>query len=305
MHRRRPPVRRLPFAAVLPQRRLPAAVLVLAFHAAMAAAAPAQTSPAAPPAYQSPYRLALDFSDQELLADLAGQRGDPRFSSQVPFAQWYSPATKAAYGAWGPPARHYPAPVLKRRDADFLRQRVLAVAARYVGYSYQHHHLPDWHPPADWPAKPVESAPGKGVDCSNFTSFVYNLALGIVPTSECESQSKLTAVPGPGPGRTSPVRRIELPDDRGRLSDVLQPADLLFVRGENTETVTHVVLWLGRCGVLADGSPAEHPLVIDSHGSGARDQQGGDIPAGVYLRPVRPGYWYARRATHALRIIPD
>ena len=53
-----------------------------------------------------------------------------------------------------------------------MRQRVIAVALRFQGYHYQHHHVPDWDPPADWPYK--ESPLGKqskGVDCSNFTSF--------------------------------------------------------------------------------------------------------------------------------------
>jgi hypothetical protein len=86
---------------------------------------------------------------------------------------------------------------------------------------------------------------------------------------------------------------------------VLKPGDLLFVRGEKTEKVTHVVLWIGALGAMIDGSTPDHPLVLDSHGGGAKDQLGQEIPEGVYLRPVRPKYWYYRRASHALRIIPD
>jgi hypothetical protein len=266
--------------------------------------AQAQTAPSA--TYQSPYCLKLSIPEKELLGDLMKERGNPQLSSELPFAAWYSEPTKSRYGAWGPPARQYPAPQLPRYDGDFLRERVLAVAVKFQGYGYQHHHLPDWDPPAGWPWKEVGAGKnGKGVDCSNFTAFVYNLSLGIKPTGECEAQSGLTTVPGPGPGRTSPVKRIELPDDRTQLGTVLKPADLLFVRGEKSETVTHVVLWVGPLGAMADGSSPAHALVIDSHGGGAKDQLDQEIPEGVYLRPVRPNFWYWRRASHALRIIPD
>lgn len=261
---------------------------------------------AAPPAYKSPYRIAFTYPEKELLGDLTKQRGDPRLSSEVPFEEWYAPATESRYKSWGPPAVHFPAPQLPRHDADFLRQRVLAVAIKYQGYGYQHHHVPDWDPPADWPWKKVSTGHnGKGVDCSNFTAFVYNLALGLKPTGDCDQQAELTTVPGPGPGRTSPAKRIELPEDRAQLGSVLKPADLLFVRGEKTETVTHVVLWVGPLGARADGAAPAHPLVLDSHGDGAKDDDGTEIPAGIYLRPVRPRYWYFRRASHALRLIPD
>jgi len=256
--------------------------------------------------YSSPYRLKLAFPEKELLGDLTKERGNPQLSSELPFAAWYTEQTKARYGAWGPPVRHYPAPQLPRYDGDFLRERVLAVAVKFQGYGYQHHHLPEWDPPVGWPWKEVGAGRnGKGVDCSNFTAFVYNLALGIQPTGECEAQSVLMSVPGPGPGRTSPVKRIELPDDRTQLAAVLKPADLLFVRGEMTETVTHVVLWVGPPGAMTDGSSPAHALVIDSHGGGAKDQLDQEIPEGIYLRPVRPNFWYWRRASHALRIIPE
>jgi hypothetical protein len=283
-------------------RRYAVAALIGSFFLVDAVVAQTATSSK----YPSPYRIRFSYSEKELIGDLAQGRGNPQLSSELPFAAWYAPATKTKYGAWGPPSVHFPAPKLPRNDADFLRQRVLAVALKFQGYGYQHHHLPDWDPPADWPWKEVGAGKnGKGVDCSNFTAFVYNLALGIKPTGDCDAQAELTTIPGPGVAKTSPVKRIELPEDRDQLMQTLKPGDLLFVRGEKTEKVTHVVIWVGAGGSLADGSPAAHPLVIDSHGGGAKDQLDQEIPEGVYLRPVRPRYWYYRRACHALRIIPD
>ena len=40
-------------------------------------------------------------------------------------------------------------------DEGARRQRVIAVALRYRGYGYQHHHIPDWDPPPEWPWKPT------------------------------------------------------------------------------------------------------------------------------------------------------
>ncbi|MBK8039919.1 MAG: hypothetical protein IPK22_22725 [Verrucomicrobiaceae bacterium] len=70
---------------------------------------------------------------------------------------------------------------------------------RNLGHSYQHHHVPEQEPPAHWPRDPDQKTPmGKGVDCSNFTGFVYNLALGIFPSTGIKQQSEMTEAAGPG-----------------------------------------------------------------------------------------------------------
>ncbi|MBL9085053.1 MAG: hypothetical protein JNK76_24830 [Planctomycetales bacterium] len=256
--------------------------------------------------YASPYTLELRFTPQQLLGDLQQGRGDPKLSSEVPYADWYGEAVKRRYTSWGPPARHYPAPQLPNRSADYLRQRVLAVALHYQGRGYQHHHLPDWDPPAGWPWKETAGGRnGQGVDCSNFTAFVYNLALGFKPTGAVGDQSEMKTVPGPGPGASRPVERIELPADRSAWPALLRPADLIFIRGKEDGPVTHVVLWTGEFGKFTDGSSPPQPLILDSTGEGRTDDRGQAIPDGVYLRPAGPTTWYARCASHALRIIPD
>lgn len=255
--------------------------------------------------YQSPYRLQLTIPEGELIGDILGERGDPKRSSRLPFHEWYTRKTEHAWGSWGPPQRHYPAPNLPRHDAEFKRQRVLAIAARYIGYSYQHHHIPDWDPPANWAWKEVKSGRnGKGVDCSNFTTFVYNLGFGIRPSAAIGKQAEATSFPGPNDELVF-ARKIELPPEKDQLSTVLRPGDLLFIRGKPEGEVTHVVLWVGRYGAMADGSPSDKPLIMDSHGQGVHDANGNPIPNGIHLRPFAPGSWYFKCASHAHRIFPD
>ena len=258
---------------------------------------------AAQPAYQSPYDVKFSFSEEELIGDLLrGPRSDWKDYAAVPYRQWQDPVNQARWGSWGPPMKHFNAPAgMAQRSAQWLRERVIATGLRYAGYSYQHHHVPDWEPPADWPRHPEQKTPrGRGVDCSNFTGFVYNLALGILPSTGIRQQSEMTEAEGPGPGRRVPVKRIELPASYADFPQTLRTGDLLFVKSTKG-SVSHVVLWVGHIGQSPDGVP----LILDSTGSGARDAKGVTIPDGVQLRPFKPTVWYFTQASHALRLIPE
>ncbi len=253
--------------------------------------------------YQSPYQLKFTFPLKELVGDLDGPRGEAKKSSETPFSDWYSPALQRRFTTWGPSSKQFDRPPsLSGKPAEFLRQRVLATAMRYVGYRYQHHHLPDWDPPQDWPysASPL-GRQSKGVDCSNFTAWVYNLALGLKPTGETRAQSALTEVPGPGPGRTTKVERIERPATWADFPRVLKTGDLLFIKSRSRDEITHVVLWVGPLGE----APGHIPLILDSTGDGHKDSAGVPIPDGIHLRPFTEKSWYAQSASHALRFIPD
>lgn len=257
--------------------------------------------PAKRTSYSSPYSVKFTFPLKELTDDLQpGQRGDPHQESTVPFAEWYSLRIRERYGAWGPPARHYPAPArLEGRSVEWKRQRVIAVAIRFQGYGYQHHHVPDWHPPADWPWKETRGGHnGKGVDCSNFTAFAYNLALGLKPTGAVKKQAEQLAVPGPGADRTTRAQQLAKPHSYAELVRALRTGDLLFIRNKAGE-IAHVVLWVGTIGQ----SPEQVPLILDSHGEGVKDSKGSVIPHGVYLRPFREESWYFRSASHAVRYL--
>ncbi len=255
------------------------------------------------PAYQSPYSVKFTFKEEELTGDLRkGSRADWKDSATVPFREWYAPANQKRWGYWGPGMKHFEAPAgLSSKSPRWQRERVIATGLRYVGYTYQHHHVPDWEPPADWPRYAKQATPsGKGLDCSNFTTFAYNLALGLRPTSDVQDQAAMTETLGPGPGRKSPVQRIELPKSYEDFPRQLLTGDLLFVKN-NAGNISHVVLWVGEIGQSPDGTP----LILDSTGTGARDASSATIPDGIYLRPFRANTWYFTQASHVLRIIPE
>lgn len=248
--------------------------------------------------YKSPYDVKFTFSDQELIGDLKGARGDWKGESTVPHTAWYSPETLKRYGSWGPVATHYAAPAgLAQKSREWMEQRVIATALRYRGYRYQHHHIPDWEPPA---AASASEPLGKGLDCSNFTAFAYNQALGYKFSGGTKEQSVMTEVTGPGPSKTTPITRVELPKDYADYAKTLRTGDLVFINGRPGGEVTHVVLWVGSIGRSRDGSP----LILDSTGEGRKDENGADIPNGVQLRPFSTNSWYYRSASHVLRIIP-
>jgi hypothetical protein len=252
-------------------------------------------------AYRSPYSVEFTIALKELTADFdKGLRGDPTQESSVAFANWYSGDVRAKYGVWGPPARHYPPPDgLAQRSLEWKQQRVIAVALRFQGYGYQHHHVPDWNPPADWPWKKVKSGHnGKGVDCSNFTAFAYNLALGLKTTGDVKKQSGVMEIAGPGKNETTRVQRIEKPATYKDLVKTLRTGDLLFIRNKEME-ISHVVLWVGPIGKAPDNTP----LILDSHGDGVKDSRGESIPDGVQLRPFHERSWYYNSSSHALRVL--
>jgi hypothetical protein len=261
----------------------------------------ARSQEPAGPAYKSPYAVQFAYPVEDLIPDiLHGPRADPKRQSRVPFDQWYTEATKKRFGAWGPPGFHHPVPPgADLKPAEWKRQRVIAVALRYVGLSYQHHYLPDFDPPPGWPWKEVASGRNaRGVDCSNFTTFVYNLALGLKPDSGIQQQSEMKEVKL-ADGRTVKCERIELPGGHADCVKVLKTADLLFVKN-TSGNISHVVLWVGPIG----RSPDQTPLILDSTGEGRKDANGNSIPDGVYLRPFTPTGWYFKSASHALRLIP-
>ncbi len=246
------------------------------------------------------YGLQFTRPIEELVGDLeTGERGDPLRESSVEHRHWYSHETRRHWGAWGPPPRRYEVwPALESRSPNWLRQRTIAAAARFIGYGYQHHHIPDWNPPSDWPWKETcVGHNGKGLDCSNFTAFVYNQAFGIRLSSSVTRQAIVTeALHNREHGLT--IRTIALPERYEDRQRTLRSGDLVYIRGRVDGPITHVVLWVGSVG----RSAGSVPLVLDSHGSGVLDEQGRQIPCGVQLRPFRATSWYNRCASHAHRV---
>lgn len=275
-------------------------LLALALGAAFARASAGEDGgDGSAPAYASPYRVALPWPDAQLIPDLLdGERGDPRREAGISPSAWYGPGV----GPWGPLPRAYPPPALAQdKSDDWKRARIVATALRFLGYNYRHHHLPDWNPPPGrYVSKPGGVRhDGKGVDCSNFTAFVFNQGLGMTISSDVQKQAATqNAVLNAG-GRSFAVATIPAQDSAAKWADVLKPGDLLFIRPRHGDAIAHVVLWIGPWGASSAGAP----LVLDSHGADVRDAGGQLIPAGVQLRPFRANSWYATHADHALRLI--
>jgi cell wall-associated NlpC family hydrolase len=175
-------------------------------------------------------------AEEALTADFAERDRLPE--SSLPESEWHG---AASVGSWGPKAAHYPA-VQVPGDVDPLewkRARIVAVAKHYLGLPYQHHHIPAWTP----------SGPGKdgaretaGLDCSNFTAWVYNYGLGVAINSDIGLQAD---------GPKAPGRRLA-------PSEALAPGDLLFIKNRDLTKVTHVVIYI---------DPGH---IIDDHADGVR-----------------------------------
>ncbi|KHK04181.1 NlpC/P60 family protein [Desulfovibrio sp. TomC] len=172
-------------------------------------------------------RAASAIPQEAVTADFPERDRLPQ--SPLPPEAWYG---NSGLGSWGPKSAAYP-PVAVPAGYDALawkRARVAAVARRYSGLAYRHHHIPAYDPPGE----------GAGLDCSNFTSWVYNYALGLRFTSAITAQAD---------GPKAPGRRL-VPDEPWKVGD------LLFITSRDGSRVSHVAVWLG------DGQ------LIDSHKTG-------------------------------------
>ncbi|EKO38749.1 MAG: hypothetical protein B193_2558 [Solidesulfovibrio magneticus str. Maddingley MBC34] len=85
----------------------------------------------------------------------------------------------------------------------------MRVAQENLGYTDQHHHIPDFNPSASQPTWPASNPavlvnyPTAGVACSDFFSWNYNFGLGIVLSTGALAQG-LTTTPRPSPRSTLP-----------------------------------------------------------------------------------------------------
>lgn len=283
----------------------------------------------APGAYRSPYVItygypltALKAAQDTDPADARTRYDKPGATWTVPgFDSWYDPSAykSAVAQGWGPrPGVFSPVPYAKSLGGTRImwqRDRVLYCANSYRGLGYQHHHVPDWNPSTQpaWPGNLTDaSAQTPGLDCSNFTSWVYNFALGIHLDSNTQRQSATGRIDPPAvlglpvhvyvPALAS--SRVGAASDYDRLVTVLRLGDLVFIRSNGSDPVGkvgHVVMWVGP----VTGSP--DPLVIDAHANRPpiTDVNGTVVPLGVGLRPFRHGEWYHRNFDHAVRIIYD
>ncbi|GMU53964.1 MAG: hypothetical protein AMXMBFR33_31100 [Candidatus Xenobia bacterium] len=272
----------------------------------------------APPAYVSPYSLNFTTPIEDLTFDFGQppRNSVPAEGHPPEFDDWYVPsAYPASELPWGPLPALYPEPVVPDGydPVVWKRERVLAVAQQRIGTNYQHHHIPDWNPPTDWPDWIAVSlgTNSPGIDCSDFSSWNYNYGLGMRLCTAVGEQAANTELPGDCGGAGPAVSVSVLlqaqdssPQDYQTIVSTLQTGDLLYIRGDASGPpgtgITHVIMWVGSVGQGGDD-----PLIIDSHDNHppVKDVNGQVIPAGVHLRPFVEGSWYHQGFDHALRIV--
>lgn len=278
------------------------------------------------PPYTSSYELRFQFNWQDLVAGFE----QPAYTHAT--GQDDGPINMP----WGPEQVTYPRTQVPEQFKDRARvwyaERLVAVAASMVGYYYRHHHRPDWNPQQSWytewnePSnkfsqtiqqevqavkqgqagaeqqlqKTLATWVGKGLDCSNFTRFIFNYALGIQLNSQTDIQANPASTKHPfytGGQTFKPQVVADANDSYDVLCTKLQPGDLLFIAGNHDEQdiraalkggfqnahtiVNHVIMWLGDIGY----SKSNTPLIMDSHGGDLLDDNGKIVPTGIWVRP--------------------
>lgn len=263
-------------------------------------------------------------------------------------------------------------------EFEWARQRLMFAAKQLIGTHYQHLHLPNFDPAHvtvpgytfPWqavsnntnlqttqqlyneslirteanPYKHLYGLPHAGIDCTDFSVYIYNLALGVQMHSGTSTQIRFVD----GNGDSVPLGPEAIPrstlvsasgemiaptflkgpnfgtatrNGPGSLDGVisqLQPGDLLYMHGG--DRILHVVVWLGLYGTNADGSPSTVPLVISSHDNTPAifdtqdiDAYGyptdGDIvghlpPPGVHILPFTSENWFYQNFSVAMQVVP-
>lgn len=115
--------------------------------------------------------------------------------------------------------------------------------------------------------------PGIGFDCSNFTSWVYNKALGIKFTSSSRSQRYTTSLGTP------------VPIDKNNKFKNLQVGDLLFFANSSDAGGG------GHVGLYAGEKNGKHYVLQEGGGRGK-----------VTYEPME-GTWFASKLVYAKRIL--
>ncbi len=283
----------------------------------------AQSLPSSTPPPPSAWSPACAAS---LTADFSARNALPQ--TATPVSQWNA----LSLGFWGPEASAYP-PVAVPSGCDptyWRQQRILAVIDKLVSMdlNYCHHHIPAWSAPPvfqrDAYCSPAKRTPPhwQGLDCSNFTSWVYNYGLGGTRlTGAIRPQSGQLVSPQPQwPNAVSSANSATagalVTDGDGAYISAgsknteanlpnLLPGDMLYIMGDyplgssTPTTVTHVVLWTGRTvaelgldKLASPWQPYAQPsdwVIVDSH------------YAGPAYRPLHgPFEIDTRNSTHAL-----
>lgn len=138
-------------------------------------------------------------------------------STELPKEKW-----RSCCGSFGPCPQTYPKVIFPFGvdRAAWSRERVIAAAKKWIGLPYAHFHIPEMG----------------GLDCSNFTAFAYNYALGIRFTSNVDRQAETAG------RKLAPFERLAL-------------GDLLFHWSEDGSRISHVYLYIDENKILDSTGP--------------------------------------------------
>jgi hypothetical protein len=252
--------------------------------------------------YYSPYRIDLSGAPASIYAGL--------FSP--------APLTSSVVDPWGPNRVTNAPPNLPSTDVSkFLQERLLAAYQSEIGIDYQHHYTANWLPTQGsiWNLTSTVGYQSEGIDCTNFTSYCYDDALGITMNSDTGQQALIsptnpngTIIPESLSGAVS-ITTITHWSSYADLVSQLQPGDILFIHGNPADRsqVTHAITWLGMYGVDKNGKGV--PLIIDATGNAPEHVNSNNqvIREGVQIRPFGPpgstNDWYYENLDHVLRLI--
>ena len=207
--------------------------------------------------------------EESLARDFAHRLNLPQ--TDIPRSEWYS--SKMLKSLWGPMPARYPG--IEETIASlphgtgilqWKRDRVVAVAKHYIGLPYHHHHIPGWSP--SLPDQPLYN--GAGLDCSNFTSWVYNFGFGIILNSDVAQQAAMR--PRPGFSVHPGMKKIN-------AEGPFHPGDILYILNPEKTEIVHAVIFIDE-GHIIDSTDGK---VAIRHFAG----------------------WYRNRLSHAIRVFVE
>lgn len=292
--------------------------LALGITSALAEPYP-DTQSAAQSSYTSPYQFSPSVSDPSLIADFSE---DPRALtnwqnwSLTPYADWNNfAAIQQLDSTWGPYYRPFKAPENTQNQSLTWMQNRLGASAALLRNTvpYGHHHINVWNVPdaAPWITATPAYEPGYGIDCSDYTHFMYNYGLGIqLKTGVIEQSEQTSAEMHLSDGSVIEIEGEHLFNVRTErlsfedLAASLQAGDLLYIRSDPglDKPISHVIMWLG--GLATDENQIDQYLITDSHGDVVIDSNGNTIPSGPEIRPFTEDSYYYGSFDHVVRYLP-
>lgn len=174
--------------------------------------------------------------------------------TDVPEAEWYTPEMLRTI--WGPLPKQFPgideliAQLPEGTDiTQWKRDRVIAIAKKYINFPYRKHHIPGWAPKEGNQV----NEPGPGIACKDFTAWVYNFGFGIMLNSDMRGQAQM-----------KPQRGYSLPLGIQRIGPEgpFLAGDLLYLNLPNG----HVVIYIEKDKVIdaTDGPGSGNRVAIRS-----------------------------------------